>query len=640
MNYLQRKKYALRKSKKGNFKGYLTSVNGEGGVLTVPKAMNSSPTKIIITGRSYRVNEGDNELNIFDFWDNPTAWIWGQYKYKYIKVKPNTLYTLSTNTPLTIDKGNGKQISVTYMFSGKNLTYWYYAKTLAGAVYDGSPKTVCSDQNGYLTIMILGNRDISDDSILRKDLENETYWFMLNEGSSALEYKPYKSDSANPKEIQNCGDKIEDLDGIESYVIPLEQYGNLFNIHDRQNIDKHYTIDDDDYIYMEWDNTVGTEYRYPSYYTYPCKYLKPNRMYTIVAEVAQLENCYLIVMSHGDSYEYSTGQFEYGKGQSTTGTHYCYTISKDSFSECETFLRTEVQVISGKFSKAKFRLSVYEGILSTPAEDFVYSPYKDNFNSVNIYTPVPIMGGISGSSNADRFGDDIVIDIKNRKATLNKNFNKVIFDGSLHSSTGYKFWNTQEYSKVSHTFARFRLRGDMSGFKTKAYGAAISNYFKRDRYVWSNIIEAICCIGGDSSQPEKGGSMDITILLSTIAPYYSIEDGTMGTEETIAAFYEIINAETEGEKASTTYIKAASKAFNNWLIAMNEQGNPLTIWYEPNPDKLEGETIDISDLQDWDSIEKFVLSRGTNTIIGETNVNPIDIKFEYYNDTYIPESTT
>ena len=274
--------------------------------------------------------------------------------------------------------------------------------------------------------------------------------------------------------------------------------------------------------------------------------------------------------------------------------------------------------INGYSSHTFEEIQIEIGSVETPIyEDFKYDPFE-----FDVYLPESICGN-------DTVSDIVTLDVDKRKAVMIRNFKKVIVDGSLTSYGGYKFWNTQEWSKVNHTVSKFRLQDGFIDFLSKQHGVVVSNYFLRNTEVWSSKYEGILCMGQDSSQPQSGGAMDVSIYNSTLQNYYPNDTGEYGIEETISAFNEIITAETEGEKASTTYRNAVSKAFNNWLIAMNEQGNPLIIWYELNPDKIEGETIDISDLQDWISIEK--LSKNcTNIIIVNSSISVQNIEVKYY----------
>lgn len=89
--------------------------------------------------------------------------------YKVIlTLKPNTTYTLSTNE----SEGTNTETNIWFNGNSSNLN----------GVYNGTPKTTTTDENGQLYIAI---RQIKIDNIFAN------FWIMLNEGSTALPYVPY-----------------------------------------------------------------------------------------------------------------------------------------------------------------------------------------------------------------------------------------------------------------------------------------------------------------------------------------------------------------------------------------------------------------------------------------------------------------
>lgn len=108
----------------------------------------------------------------------------GEGKKVTLKLKPNTQYTLSSNTPLYMDN------ATSIWFNG--------VSTSLDGVWINQPRTTTTDEKGELFISI---------RITEIDIIFENYWIMLNEGSSALPYMPYFPGLKNAffKEIVSTG---------------------------------------------------------------------------------------------------------------------------------------------------------------------------------------------------------------------------------------------------------------------------------------------------------------------------------------------------------------------------------------------------------------------------------------------------
>lgn len=753
MMYLERKKLQLMLNRK--FRGYLKTATGNS--ITLEDCTDDYPSSVSVSGMTYQGNPDDNYLDILDVWDNPNGTTLGGYKYKYIKLKPNTTYTLSTNAPATKITSSGWYTGLFSLYSGKNATTWYWNTQLGHASYD-NPVTWSTDAEGYLTITILYSG--GDINVIRDDLANGTYWVMLSEGGSALEYKPYTElSSINPKEMFSCGEKtsnifnvnnrnmvtakkysvdkdgwvtiehdntngsstsipayctyrsmteikpntaykviteikeasnckicsvttnntdpsqfvkptvirgvtgtfIEDVTSVEDfskssymlrtlfyipantigkivfrislvedttitedtfvyepyrkYKVSIEQSQNLYNVQDRadhMNNLTYWSVDDEDYITINFDNSTGTGTKYPQYFTKPSSDIKPNRLYTIITEIKEINNATLNTVTSSLTL---TGQFKMNKGYSSTGTHKLPLVTKPSLSDASTMLRTECQIPAGKIGKVVFRISVFEGNLSTPTEDFVYEPYCGKTEKYNIYVPEQLYSAYDDTS--VNVLDTVVVEPNIKKATLYKKLGKVIYDGSKATNGGDKFWNTQIYSLFNNNVARFRMTHAPYP-QPKQRGGLVSNYFNYYKNVWAGSLEGC--------RATEARSIDVSILHSTLEKYYPDANGEYGIESTIATYNEILANETVGEKTSNAYKVAAQKAFGNWLVCMNEQGTPLTFIYELET-PIE---TDISDLQDWDSISK--LNKGRNIIVAESIERPSSIEVTYYSN--------
>lgn len=111
----------------------------------------------------------------------------GEGKKVTLKLKPNTQYTLSSNTPLYMDN------ATSIWFNG--------VSTSPDGVWINQPRTTTTDEKGELFISI---------RITEIDIIFENYWIMLNEGSTALPYMPYFSGLKNAffKEIVSTGKNL------------------------------------------------------------------------------------------------------------------------------------------------------------------------------------------------------------------------------------------------------------------------------------------------------------------------------------------------------------------------------------------------------------------------------------------------
>lgn len=128
---------------------------------------NASFEKIVSTGRNLFGLTAD------DFKNGAIA---GEGKRVDLKLKPNTQYTLSSNTP---------------KYSGAAALIWFNSRnSLTDGVCTNQPRTATTDEKGNLYIVI---RTTGIDTIFNN------YWIMLNIGTTATAYEPYTSDTLSVK---------------------------------------------------------------------------------------------------------------------------------------------------------------------------------------------------------------------------------------------------------------------------------------------------------------------------------------------------------------------------------------------------------------------------------------------------------
>lgn len=128
---------------------------------------NASFEKIVSTGRNLFGLTAD------DFKNGAIA---GEGKRVDLKLKPNTQYTLSSNTP---------------KYSEAAASIWFNSRnSLTDGVCTNQPRTATTDEKGNLYIVI---RTTEIDTIFNN------YWIMLNIGTTATAYEPYTSDTLSVK---------------------------------------------------------------------------------------------------------------------------------------------------------------------------------------------------------------------------------------------------------------------------------------------------------------------------------------------------------------------------------------------------------------------------------------------------------
>lgn len=124
-----------------------------------------------------------------------------------LTLKPNTSYTLSSDLPAW--SGVGANLFI--MKDGES------ASSSTNGVQPGGARTMTTDSTGHVLIQYRdGGSTLSD--------EKTAYWYMLNEGTTALPYEPYGSNEWYIK--KNIGKVV--LDGTQN--VSTTSYSDLFYI--------------------------------------------------------------------------------------------------------------------------------------------------------------------------------------------------------------------------------------------------------------------------------------------------------------------------------------------------------------------------------------------------------------------------
>lgn len=172
----------------------------------------------------------------------------------------------------------------------------------------------------------------------------------------------------------------------------------LYNVKDKSEVYNDITVDDDDWITINIDNTSGSSSIYANYYTNNLN-LKANTNYNVFLEVKNISGTgNLRIISYFYQGEVQTeGQFItywnydltqlqsnkiYNKIATTVSEEIMQTIKSDG-------LRTFFEVPAGQSGSVTFRISVIEDTTKTP-ENFVYEPYTGGIASPNPNYPQEI----------------------------------------------------------------------------------------------------------------------------------------------------------------------------------------------------------------------------------------------------------
>lgn len=149
---------------------------------------------------------------------------------------------------------------------------------------------------------------------------------------------------------------------------------NSFNINDKKTVDEVYTVDDEDWITCEYDNSEGTDIKYLRYYTNNLK-LKTNTQYAIFVEIKSASGTGRLspVSYYTDSQFVKT--FDIYFSDLKSDDIYKFIVdTKDNFSQSLYGLRTFCNFQPGKSGSITFRISVLEDT-SVTTDNFKYEKY-------------------------------------------------------------------------------------------------------------------------------------------------------------------------------------------------------------------------------------------------------------------------
>ena len=185
-----------------------------------------------------------------------------------------------------------------------------------------------------------------------------------------------------------------------------------------------FTVDDEGWASITFDNTDGSSIKYLSLY-YDKANLKPTTNYNVVLEVKNISGKgTLVVCSFGSFGTTNEGQFNtsYRPDFSTLQANKIYNkicTTRSETNNVTTSTRTYVQANPGQSGSITFRISVLEDTSITP-ENFVYQPYQETNYQIDLQGNelVALPNGVKDELTIDKEGNVSLVK-KVGKKTLN-----------------------------------------------------------------------------------------------------------------------------------------------------------------------------------------------------------------------------
>jgi len=266
----------------------------------------------------------------------------------------------------------------TYCASTDNdiiLSDFYVTDALGNTSYPGKTYSV-TGQEQSINLRIIYNRNSSD--LVDGETINVKAKIMLNVGSIPNHWEPYTGGKPSPSEEY-------------PQVINVRAHGEqLFDVDDGITAIQH---DDDGWITVNIDNTLGTETKYVSYNAKPSKLIKPQTNYLVVCEAKDVHgvlNARIVSDDQNNPSQFST---EFSVNGVVNGYYQNVCTAKNDFGAATYMLRTILNVPAGTQATAKIRLSVLEDT-SITQDTFVYQPYRAATIPIQLTAPLHGIGDV------------------------------------------------------------------------------------------------------------------------------------------------------------------------------------------------------------------------------------------------------
>lgn len=158
---------------------------------------------------------GKNLIDVSNGDDNTwieTIYAVGGYKQKTIKLKPNTKYTISQEiNKIHVTEGDSPWSWIFIQSGHANYKTNWYSTGINGCL-SGSPRTITSDAEGFITIAIWTGTDDNSKTIVDAKVQ-------LEEGDTATDYEPF------------IGKKVTVDRNTTFPITGLDSYNDLTNIY-------------------------------------------------------------------------------------------------------------------------------------------------------------------------------------------------------------------------------------------------------------------------------------------------------------------------------------------------------------------------------------------------------------------------
>lgn len=369
---------------------------------------------------------------------------------------------------------------------------------------------------------------------------------------------------------------------------------NYFNLNDKKDVDALFTVDEDDWISVTFDNTSGTSVKYLNFYTFPSSKIKPNTNYALFLEIKNISGTgiiYTISRLAGQESQFVEKVSANFQDLSSNKIYkYAITSKADLINtDIITMLRTYIRFDARQSGSITFRISVLEDINVT-AENFKYESYTENIETLDLCT-TELCKIVDNNGNTVAQDKAVYREVDGVwKRQWEKKIKKLVL-------TGKESWNKSNTTTVAY-YAR-NLINDVDTSTISLWGGdvvanAISNYFTMvsPAKIFANI-EA-CCLNGPG---------DLVVRLGF----------GLNTDITTVALLQ------------------------KWLAQKYTEGNPVVIYYILATPEYTDCTAEQSAVLDK-LYNNFKLSKGTNNIIVESeNGVGLELDLSYMQDINIKD---
>lgn len=219
---------------------------------------------------------------------------------------------------------------------------------------------------------------------------------------------------------------------------------NLYNAHDMKVISNTASVDSDDWITINYDNTNGSSVAYSNCWGNKSNLLETSTTYALFVEIKEVSGNGTLVLTSGPSYPEQANQFisysfnDLAKGMIKKAQF----VTKDDFSNVYYMLRSFVSIKKGSSASITFRISVIKDT-SLTINNFKYEPYgvmpspdypseiKSISGAIGIKTKEDTVVVVDLEDN-ELCGINVKdkLTIKDGKATITKNIGDLIYTGA------------------------------------------------------------------------------------------------------------------------------------------------------------------------------------------------------------------